>query len=179
MGKKGLLNGIVQVMLSLDSVKIDIEKAGKERGSHVATLGLSGSLHIDEVQKLLDDEHVSNLLGFLYDGDMQLQTQAFGAMKIDTTIKDTVVSLGTGKLQTELKDTLVDDIKLTPKAGRQFDFECKVHANPAPKQQNTIEYEFLKDTIRVTFAGGKRVNENKDQQELPLEGQAGGEAAEA
>lgn len=179
MAKKGL-NGTVQVMLSLDKVKVDHEKAGKARGNHCATLELSGSIHLEDVQKLLSDEHANNMLGFLYNGDSELATQAFAKLTVGTVIKDATVTVGEGKLQTELKDALVEDLIFIPQAGRQLEFSCRVHANPKPKQQNTIEYELLKEVIKVTFSGGKRVNESKDQQELPLEGKAGaGEAAEA
>lgn len=159
----------VQTKLTIDKVKPGIEKAGKGGRTFKTEIDVSGSVHLAEVQKLLGDEHLYNMLEPLFDVNGGLATEALEQIKVATIIKDATVTLGDGDLRTPLKDSLVDSIQLVPKPGRLFDLKAKIHTNPTPKQNNTIEYELLEDTVKVIIEGGERVNEGTEQAEFPLE----------
>jgi hypothetical protein len=159
----------VQTKLTIEKVKPGIDKAGKGGRTFKTEIEVVGAVHLAEIQKLLGDEHVYNMLEPLFDAEGGLHTDALEQIKIATIVKDATVTLGDGNLRTQLKDSLIDSIQLVPKPGRLFDLKAKIHTNPTPKQNNTIEYELLQDTVKVIIEGGERVNEGAEQAEIPLE----------
>ncbi len=159
----------IQTRLTVEKPKPKMEKAGKGGRTFAKVFILKGSLHLADVQKLLQDEHVYNTLEHTFDAAGGLHTTAFKSLQFRTAIKDCTITLGEGKLQAALKDCLIEKIKLVPKPGRLFDIKAAVHTNPTPKQNNTLDFELLDAEVKVIIEGGERSNENPDQAEMSLE----------
>lgn len=164
----------IQTRLKIDSVEPNIEKAGAgARGSLRTKIVLTGSLHLEDAQKLLGDVHANAMLDACFDSVGGLRTPVFKKLVVTTTIKDATLILGEGELRTELKDSSIDSISLVPQTGKLFTFKANAKTNPKPKQQNTIEFELLDDTVKVIIEGGERVHDHEAQHEMPLDPGAG------
>lgn len=160
----------VQTQLKLTNVNPRVEMAGRdEKGSLAVDLAFSGSIHLKELTKLLDDEHASAMLEHLYNAEGDLQTTAFDKLTIGTKVKDCVIQLGTKDDGVVLKDSSFDKITLVPKPGRHFDITARAQVHPTPKQQNTIEFDFYKTVVKVIVDGGTRILDTAAQEEMPLE----------
>lgn len=163
----------VQMRLKVNNVNPRMERAGKdERGSLGVDVSLVGSVHLEDLGKLLKDTHAAALLEHMFDAEGNLQTPSFDLINVTTQVKDATIKLGEGKLQETLKDCTLDSITICPKPGRVFDFKSRLKTNPTPKQQSTIEFEFYKDTIKVIVEGGERVHDDEEdtgQSEMPLD----------
>jgi hypothetical protein len=161
----------VQCKLKVSNVNVRMEMAGRdERGNLGVDISLTGAIHLEQVGKLLNDVHANAMLEALFDAEGGLKTPSFTGFTVGTVIKDCTVKLGEGELQVALKDSEINNIALVPAPGRQFEIKARLQTNPNPDQQSTIEFELLKDTVKVIIEGGERVNEDDAQEEMPLEG---------
>ena len=160
----------VQTQLHLGKVETGMElAAGSGEGDLRLGLSFTGTIHLKELGKLLDDEHAAALFDHMYDGDAILQTAIFDNIKVGTTVKDCIIQLGNKDDGCILPDSILDKIELVPRPGRTFDIKVRAIVYPKPKQESKIVYEFYKRIIKVIVDGGTRLLDAVDQTEMPLE----------
>jgi hypothetical protein len=164
----------VQTLLKVNNINVRMEMAGREeKGNLAVDIALTGSVHLEQIGQLIDDDHLNALLGHLYDADGNLISPSIEKLQLGTEIKDCKVHLGEGANRISLKDSKLDSICLTPMPGRQFDFAARVQTHPTAKDQATLEFDLLKTVVKVIVDGGERINERADQAEMPLDGKSG------